>query len=194
MTATWFTAVRLFLLLTLLTGVAYPLLVTGIAQALFPTAARGSLLHEGERVLGSALVGQHFTAARHFHGRPSATAGTPYNASASGGSNLAPSNPALMAAVAERVRALTAANPLARTPIPIDLVTTSASGLDPEISPAAAEYQVPRVAAARGMAQEDVRAAVARHTRGRLLGVLGEPGVNVLLLNLDLDGMRARGR
>ena len=190
MTATWFTAVRLFLLLTLLTGVAYPLLVTGIAQFLFPTAAGGSLLRDGERVLGSALIGQHFTAARHFHGRPSATADRPYNAAASGGSNLAPSNPALMDAVAERVRALSAANPHARTPIPIDLVTTSASGLDPEISPAAAEYQVPRVATARGLPEAEVRAAVARHTRPRLFGVLGEPGVNVLLLNLDLDARR----
>lgn len=187
MTATWLPAVRLFLLLTVITGGLYPLLVTGVAQALFAREAEGSLVRIGEHTYASALIGRTFTDARHFHGRPSATSGAPYNLQASGGSNLAASNPVLLAAVAERARALAAANPHAGMRIPIDLVTASASGLDPEISPAAAEYQVPRVAAARGLAPEVVRAAIQRHTRARLFGTLGEPGVNVLLLNRDLD-------
>lgn len=171
---------------TLLLGVAYPALVTGLAALLFPRQAGGSLVMEGARVRGSALIGQPFSDPKHFWSRPSATA-PPYNAGSSSGSNLGPSNPALDSAVRSRVAALRAADPGNGAPIPVDLVTASASGLDPDISAAAAEYQVARVARARGLAVDSVRAAVARHTLGRSLGVLGEPRVNVFLLNLDLD-------
>jgi K+-transporting ATPase ATPase C chain len=171
---------------TLLLGVGYPALVTGLAAVLFPRQAGGSLVMDGDKVRGSALIGQPFSDPKHFWSRPSATSPA-YNASASTGSNLGPSNPALDSLVRARVAVLRAVDPGNRAPIPVDLVTASGSGLDPHISPAAAEYQVARVARARGLPVDSVRAAVARHTEGRTLGVLGETRVNVLLLNLDLD-------
>lgn len=173
--------------LTLLTGVLYPLLVTGLAHALFRDQANGSLVVEDGRVRGSRLIGQPFEDPRHFWGRPSATGPFPYNGGASAGSNLGPTNEALTTSARARVDALRAADPGNLAPIPVDLVTSSGSGLDPHISPAAAEYQVRRVARARGVDEGRVRALVARHTEGRALGVLGEPHVNVLLLNLALD-------
>ncbi len=185
--ATLRAAVTLLLLFTLLTGVAYPLFVTAVGQLLFPGPANGSLVSVDGRVVGSRLIGQAFDGPRWFHGRPSATGRFPYDASASGGSNLGPLNPALRDAVAARVAALRAEDPANTAPIPVDLVTTSASGLDPEISPASAEWQAERVARARGLPPETVRALIAAHTEERVLGVLGEPRVNVLLLNLALD-------
>lgn len=176
--------------LTLLTGFVYPLAVTALAQLLFPHQAGGSLVVVQARVRGSQLLGQAFTDPGHFWSRPSATAPFPYNAAASGGSNLAPSNPALAAAVAARVQALRDADPGNPRPIPVDLITASASGLDPHISPAAADYQVERVARARGLAPQQVQALVAAHTEPRVLGVLGEARVNVLALNLALDGLQ----
>ena len=177
----------LFLALTLLTGVAYPLLVTGLGQALFPAQAAGSLLIRDGRPIGSALIGQHFAEPRYVWSRPSATAPMPNNAQASGGSNLGPSNPALLQAVEARVAALRAADPGNTSPIPVDLVTASASGLDPEISLAGARYQAARVARARGLSEADVLALIDRHAQGRWFGFLGEPRVNVLALNLTLD-------
>jgi potassium-transporting ATPase KdpC subunit len=179
-----------FAVLTLLTGIAYPYAVTGLAQALMPTQANGSLMVQDGRVVGSALIGQPFSDPKHFWGRPSATSPQPYNGANSGGSNLGPTNPALMAAVEARVQALRAADPGNSAPVPVDLVTASASGLDPHISPAAAAYQVPRVARALGLDPETVRSLVAEHTQMRQFGVLGEPRVNVLGLNLALHGMR----
>ncbi len=175
--------------MTLLTGVAYPLLVTGAAQALFPWQANGSLLvHDGTTV-GSALVGQNFSDPKYFWGRPSATAPAPDNAAASQGSNLGPTNPALVRAVRARIEALRKADPRNDAPVPVDLVTASASGLDPDISPAAAAYQVARVARARRLDPVAVQALVEEHTRGRTAGLLGEPRVNVLELNLALDAL-----
>lgn len=174
-------------MLTVLTGILYPLLVTVVAWAVFPTQAGGSLLTENGRAYGSELIGQPFTDARYFWSRPSATSPQPYDSEASAGSNLAPSNPALVKAVQERIAALKAADPNRAGPVPVDLVTASASGLDPHISPAAAELQVPRVARARKLDEASVRSLVARHTQQRQLGVLGEPRVNVLALNLALD-------
>jgi K+-transporting ATPase ATPase C chain len=171
----------------LLTGLAYPLSMTGLAQAVFPYEANGSRLERDGRVVGSEIIGQPFDDPRYFWSRPSATAPFPYNAAASAGSNLGPTNPALEAAVKARVAALRAADPGNTRPIPVDLVTVSASGLDPHISVAAALYQVPRVARARGLSQEQVRALVGQFTEGRQLGLLGEPRVNVLMLNLALD-------
>jgi len=182
-------ALLLFVLLTLLTGAAYPLLVTGIAQVLFPGRADGSLIEGDGKSMGSELIGQPFSDPRYFWGRPSATAPVPYNAGASSGSNLGPTNPALEEAVKARIEALRAADPGNTAPIPVDLVTASASGLDPHISPAAAEYQVGRIARVRGLDASTVRALMAQHTQGRQLWALGEPRVNVLMLNLALDGL-----
>jgi K+-transporting ATPase ATPase C chain len=188
MTAYLRPALTSLLLLTLITGVAYPLLVTGIAQAVFPFQANGSLIVRDGKTVGSALIGQSFDDPRYFWGRPSATSPFPYNAAASSGSNLSPTNPALISAVQGRVDALRAADPGNTAPVPVDLVTTSASGLDPHISPAAALYQASRVARARNLAPDAVRALVDRHIERRFLGLFGEPRVNVLALNLALDG------
>jgi K+-transporting ATPase ATPase C chain len=182
------TAVLLLLLLSVITGLAYPALVTGIAQLVFPHQANGSLIVREGKAVGSALIGQPFDDPKYFWGRPSATSPFPYNPSASSGSNLGPANPALIEAVQGRVDALKAADPGNTGPVPVDLVTASGSGLDPHISPAAALYQVSRVAKARGMDPSAVRQLVERHIEGRQLGVLGEPRVNVLALNLALDG------
>ncbi len=180
-------ALTLLLAMTLLLGVAYPLLVTAIARVAFPDAASGSLVVRDGRIVGSRLVGQSFTEPKYFWGRPSATGPQPYDALASSGSNLGPLNPALVDAVKERVAALRAADPLQVLPVPVELVTASASGLDPEISPAAAAWQAGRVARARGLALPAVQALIVAHTRGPLFGILGEPRVNVLELNLALD-------
>lgn len=177
----------LLLLLTAITGLAYPLAVTGIAQLAFPHQANGSMVLRNGKPIGSALIGQQFTDPKYFWGRPSATTPQPYNGTASGGSNLGPGNSALTDAVRQRIAALRAADPGNDAPVPVDLVTASGSGLDPEISPAAAQYQVDRVARARGMSPVEVRTLVARYTTGRQFGVLGEPRVNVLELNLALD-------
>lgn len=180
-------AVTLFILLSVITGLIYPLLVTGIGQALFPQQAAGSLIERDGKLVGSRLIGQPFTDPKYFWGRPSATSPYPYNAAASGGSNLGPLNPALKEAVESRVKALRIADPGNAAPVPVDLVTASASGLDPHISPAAAEYQVTRVARARGLAPETVRNLVTQQTENRQWGIFGEPRVNVLELNLALD-------
>jgi K+-transporting ATPase ATPase C chain len=182
-------AAGVFLVLTLVTGVAYPLAVTGVARLAFPEQASGSIVHRHGRAVGSSLLGQPFTNPRCFWARPSATGPVPYDGAASAGSNLSTSNPALIDAVKARVAALRAADPGNVEPVPIDLVTASGSGLDPHVSPAAAEYQVARVARARGLDVGRVRALVAAHTEGRTFGVLGEPRVNVLELNLALDAM-----
>jgi potassium-transporting ATPase KdpC subunit len=181
-------AVLLFLVLTVVTGVIYPLVVTGLAQTLFPARANGSLIVRDGKAVGSALIGQPFDDPKYFWSRPSATTPVPYNAAASTGSNLGPTNPDLTKAITARIAALRAADPGNTAPIPIDLVTSSASGLDPHISPAAAEYQAARVARLRGLTEKTVRKLIARHTESRSLGILGEPRVNVLELNLDLDG------
>jgi potassium-transporting ATPase KdpC subunit len=175
---------------TLLTGVIYPLVVTGFSQLVFPHQANGSLIVQNGQVVGSELIGQSFDDPRYFWGRISASSPYPYNAAASTGSNLGPSNPALTAEVKARIAALKAADPTNTAPIPVDLVTSSGSGLDPNISIAAANYQVARVARIRGLSLEVVQALVGQFTAGRQLGVLGEPRVNVLELNLALDGIK----
>lgn len=181
-------AVVLLLLFTLLTGILYPLAVTGIAQAALPFQANGSVIVQNGQPVGSALIGQSFTDPGYFWGRPSATGPFPYNAAVSSGSNWGPLNPALTDAVQARIAFLQAADPTNTAPVPVDLVTASGSGLDPHISVAAARYQVARVAAARGRSEAAVLALVADHTEGRQFGLLGEPRVNVLTLNLALDG------
>ena len=184
-------AVTLFVLLSIITGLIYPLLVTGIGQAAFPAQAAGSLIERDGKLIGSRLIGQNFTDPQYFWGRPSATAPQPYNAAASSGSNLGPLNPVLKDAVESRVKALRTADPGNTQPVPIDLVTASASGLDPHISPAAADYQIARVARARGLAPEAVRNLVVQHTEARQWSVFGESRVNVLELNLALDALPA---
>ena len=184
-------ALVLFLLLTVLTGFVYPLVITGLAQLLFRVQANGSLIRgTGGQLLGSHLIGQSFGDPKYFWGRPSATTPQPFNGTASGGSNYGPLNPALTDAVRTRVAALRAADPGNNAPVPVDLVTASGSGLDPEISVAGALYQAGRVARTRGLEPQRVRALIAAHTEGRLLGVLGEPRVNVLGLNLALDALK----
>jgi potassium-transporting ATPase KdpC subunit len=175
------------LVLTGLTGLAYPLLVTGLANVIFPRQASGSLVTHNGRAIGSALIGQPFSDPKYFWGRPSATAPFPYNAALSTGSNLGPTNPDLASQVKARIEALRAADPGNEAPVPVDLVTASASGLDPHISPAAAYYQVRRVAKARGISEEEVWRLVTSQIQGRTLGCLGEPRVNVLELNFALD-------
>jgi len=186
-------SLTLLLLMTAITGVLYPLAVTGVAQLIFPRQANGSLIVKGGKPLGSALIGQSFTDPKYFWGRPSATAPNAYNGSASSGSNLGPTNPALTDAVKQRIAALRAADPENSAPVPVDLVTASASGLDPQISPAAAQYQLARVARLRGLGRAQVQALVDANTSGRQFGVLGEPRVNVLQLNLALDAAHAHG-
>lgn len=194
-------AIVLLLVLTAITGLAYPLAMTGIAGAIFPTQAQGSLIEKDGKVIGSALIGQEFKDDKYFHGRPSATlapdpddstktVSAPYNAANSGGSNLGPTSKALADRLKEDVDKLKAENP--NLAVPVDLVTTSASGLDPDISPEAAQFQVPRVAKSRNMADDQVRQIVASNTQGRLFGLLGEPRVNVLALNLALDRASAK--
>ena len=185
-------ALTMLAILAVLTGVLYPLAVTGLAQLLFSDQANGSLLVQDGKVIGSKLIGQSFDKPEYFWGRPSATAPFPYNAAASAASNLGPTNPALIEAVKSRVAALRAADPGNESPVPVDLVTASASGLDPHISPAAALYQVKRVARARHFAEQAVKALVIQHTEQRLFGLLGEPRVNVLELNLALDEVASR--
>ncbi|MBW8844377.1 MAG: potassium-transporting ATPase subunit KdpC [Burkholderiales bacterium] len=182
-------ALTLFVLFSLITGIAYPLVVTGVAQTVFPHAANGSLVAKDGKPVGSELIGQTFTDPGHFWSRPSATGPMPYNAANSGGSNLAPTAPALTVAVKARVEALRAADPGNQAAVPVDLVTTSASGLDPHISRAAADYQLARIARVRGLPVERVQALVEQHTEGRWLGFVGEPRVNVLALNLALDAL-----
>ncbi|HXI05005.1 MAG: K(+)-transporting ATPase subunit C [Bradyrhizobium sp.] len=194
-------AILVLLVLTLITGLAYPLAITGIAGVLFPSQAQGSLIEKDGKVIGSALIGQEFKEDKYFHGRPSATLApdpsdstktvpAPYNAANSGGSNLGPTSKALADRLKEDVEKLKAENPNAA--VPVDLVTTSASGLDPDISPEAALFQVPRVAKARTLPEDRVRQLVTDHTKNRLAGILGEPRVNVLALNLALDSVATR--
>ena len=182
-------AISLFVLLTAVTGVVYPLVVTGVAKVAFPEAASGSLIVQDGKAVGSRLIGQNFTDPKHFWGRPSATGPMPYNASASGGSNQGALNPALLDAVKGRIEALKAADPDNQSPIPADLVNASGSGLDPHISPEAAAYQVARVARERHLPVADVEALLSQHTEGRQWGVFGEPRVNVLELNIALDSI-----
>jgi K+-transporting ATPase ATPase C chain len=177
-------SIRALILFTVLTGFAYPLIVTGIAKVAFNAQANGSLIEKDGKVLGSRLVGQPFSDPKYFWSRPSGTSPQPYNAASSSGTNQGPTNPALKDAVADRIKALGG-----KTPVPVDLVTASGSGLDPHISPAAAEYQLERVAKARNIAEDRVRELVEQHTEGRQLGILGEPRVNVLELNLALDAV-----
>jgi K+-transporting ATPase ATPase C chain len=194
-------AILVLVVLTLITGLAYPLAMTGIAGVIFPKQAQGSLIEKDGKVIGSALIGQEFKQDKYFHGRPSATVApdptdpsktvpAPYNAANSGGSNLGPTSKALADRVKEDVEKLRAENPNAS--VPVDLVTTSASGLDPDISPEAALFQVPRVAKARSLPEDRVRQLVTENTKGRLAGLLGEPRVNVLALNLALDAAMTR--
>jgi len=183
-------ALVLFFILTLVTGIAYPLVVTGVAQSLFPAQASGSLILRDGKPVGSSLIGQNFADPKHFWGRPSATSPMAYNATSSSGSNQGPLNPALTDAVKGRVEALRAADPGNTAAVPVDLVTASASGLDPHISPAAARYQVARVAKARGLAVAKVQALVDQQMEGPFWGFLGESQVNVLKLNLALEALR----
>ncbi|TMH59569.1 MAG: potassium-transporting ATPase subunit KdpC [Betaproteobacteria bacterium] len=181
-------SLRMLIVMSVVTGVVYPLVVTGIAQVAFPAAANGSLISVNGKAMGSSLIGQPFDDPNYFWSRPSATSPQPYNAMASSGSNQGPLNPALTDAVKDRIKALRDADPGNTAPVPVDLVTASGSGLDPHISVAAADYQAARVAKARGLAADKVQSLIAAHTEGRTFGVLGEPRVNVLALNLALDG------
>jgi K+-transporting ATPase ATPase C chain len=183
-------AFLMLLVFTVLTGLVYPFLVTGLGQLLFPRQANGSLIERDGKSIGSALIGQPFSSPKYFWSRPSATSPYPYNAASSSGSNQGPTNPALTDAVAGRIKALRDADPDNQAAVPVDLVTASGSGLDPHISPAAAEYQVKRVARARGLDPQRVQALVSQYTQGRQLGFLGEPRVNALELNLALDALR----
>lgn len=184
-------ALTVFVLLSALTGIVYPLAVTGIARAAFPAQAAGSLVLRDGQAVGSTLIGQNFSDPRYFWGRPSATAPMPYNGAASGGSNQGPLNPALTDAVKARIEALRAADPGNAAPVPADLVTASASGLDPHISPEAARWQAPRIARLRGLPPAQIGQLIERHTEGTsLFGLIGEPRVNVLALNLALDALR----
>ncbi len=183
-------AIALFVVLSVITGIFYPLVVTGVSQVLFPAAANGSLIERDGKVIGSALIGQAFSSPKYFWARPSATSPQPNNAAASSGSNLGPTAPALLDAVKERVDALRRADRDNKQPIPVDLVTASGSGLDPHISVAAARYQQPRVARERGIPEGRVAELVDRHSEGAFLGILGEPRVNVLKINLALDALR----
>jgi len=183
-------ALSLFVVLSVVTGIAYPFAVTGIGKLAFPDQAAGSLIVKDGKAVGSTLIGQNFSDPKYFWGRLSATSPQPNNASASSGSNLGPLNPALQDAVKGRIDALKAADPANQAPIPVDLVTASASGLDPHISPAAAEYQINRVALTRKLDAQALRVIVARHSEGRQFGIFGEPRVNVLHLNLALDELR----
>ncbi|MFC3651733.1 potassium-transporting ATPase subunit KdpC [Dyella humi] len=185
-------ALMMLLVMTVITGLVYPLIATGVAQVLFPHQANGSLVERDGKPIGSELIGQNFDDPKYFWGRPSATTPQPYNGTASNGSNQGPTNPALRDAVQQRIDALRKADPGNIAPVPADLVTASGSGLDPEISPAAAQYQVARVARVRHLNREQVQALVAKFTQGRQLGLLGEPRVNVLQLNLALDGLQTR--
>jgi K+-transporting ATPase ATPase C chain len=181
-------AVRMTIVLILLTGIIYPFLIYGIAHVLFPVQADGSLVAINRKVVGSALIGQNFASAKYFHSRPSAAGDKGYDATSSGGSNLGPTNKSLIDTVRSRLKDVLAQNPgVTASQVPIDMVTASGSGLDPEISPSAAELQISRVAKARGMSEDQVRSMVATRTRPRWAGIVGEPGVNVLFLNLDLD-------
>jgi K+-transporting ATPase ATPase C chain len=183
-------ALIIFLSMAILTGILYPLAITGVAQVIFPHQANGSLITSNGKVVGSALIGQQFTDPKYFWGRLSDTGSTPYDASNSGGSNYSVLNPALITEAQARLKALHDADPTNTQPVPVDLVTSSGSGLDPDISIAAALYQAPRVARVRGLALDKVMALIAQHTQGRMLGFLGEPRVNVLELNLALDELK----
>ena len=183
-------ALVLFLMLTVITGVVYPLVVTGIAEVVFPSQAAGSLIVKDGKAIGSRLIGQSFSDPKYFWSRPSATTPQPYNGLASTGSNLGPLNPALTDAMKPRIQALREADPGNTAPVPVDLVTASGSGLDPEISVAAANYQAARVARVRGLQPQVVGALITAHTQGRLLGLIGEPRVNVLELNLALESLK----
>jgi K+-transporting ATPase ATPase C chain len=181
----------MLLVMTVITGLIYPMVATGVAQVLFPHQANGSLIERDGKPIGSELIGQNFDDPKYFWGRPSATTPQPYNGTASNGSNLGPTNTALCDAVQQRIDALRKADPGNTAPVPADLVTASGSGLDPEITPAAAQYQVARVARIRHLSEQQVQTLVAQFTQGRQLGLLGEPRVNVLQLNLALDGQQA---
>jgi K+-transporting ATPase ATPase C chain len=185
-------AVLSTLVTTVIAGLVYPYAVTGLAQLLFPKQANGSLIYKDGKPVGSHLIGQPFDDPKYFWSRLSATSPMPYNAASSSGSNLGPTNPALFKAIQDRIDALHKADPDNKEPIPVDLATASGSGLDPQISPAAAQYQIHRIAKLRGMSEVSVQALIEKHTEGRWLGLVGEPGVNVLELNLDLDGVRAQ--
>ena len=178
-------SIRMLVVMSVITGIAYPLLVTGVSQVAFKDQANGSLIFQNEKIIGSSLIGQPFSDPKYFWGRPSATSPMPYNGASSSGSNLGPTNPALKETIEGRIKDLGG-----KTPVPGDLVTTSGSGLDPHISPAAAEYQIPRVAKSRKVDEEKLQALVRQYTQGRQLGILGEPRVNVLELNLALDALK----